>query len=144
MKETYNLNDLAIMTGLTTRTLRNHLRQGTLTGEKRDGAWTFTTEDIEAFMENPQIRKLLESHRNAAVFDFLADGFKTANRACVILDYAVDDAEGEAISRFYCDCANREVSDIQFSYARDRGLSRVILTCGEDQVLGILSQYYNR
>ena len=40
MKERYNLNELAMITSLTTRTLRNHLRQGTLTGEKVDGART--------------------------------------------------------------------------------------------------------
>ena len=30
----YNLNQVAMITGLTTRTLRNHLKQGLLKGEK--------------------------------------------------------------------------------------------------------------
>ncbi|MBR1822018.1 MAG: helix-turn-helix domain-containing protein [Clostridia bacterium] len=142
MKERYSINDLAMMTGLTTRTLRNHLRQGALRGEKIDGAWTFTQEEIERFISDPQIHKGLESHRNAAVFDFLADAFKTANRACVILDYVADDREAEKIADFYCDRVNRGTSDIKFSYGRNRGRSRVILTGGEDQVLDILRQYY--
>ena len=36
MERKYTLNDLALMTGLTTRTLRNYLVQGFLHGEKRD------------------------------------------------------------------------------------------------------------
>ena len=35
MEETYSLNDLAMMTGFTTRTLRNYLTQGLLNGEKK-------------------------------------------------------------------------------------------------------------
>ena len=35
--EKYNLNDLAMMTGFTTRTLRNYLNQGLLEGEKENG-----------------------------------------------------------------------------------------------------------
>ena len=39
--ETYNLNDLAMMTGFTTRTLRNYLNQGLLEGEKEPGPALF-------------------------------------------------------------------------------------------------------
>ena len=144
MKEQYNLNELAMITSLTTRTLRNHLRQGTLTGEKVDGAWTFTSEDISAFLSKPAIRQSIESHHNAVVLDFLADGFKAQSRACVIFDYAVDQAESEEISRFYCDCVNRSVSDVDLCVSMNRGITRVILSGGEDQVMDILNQYYSR
>ncbi|MDO4865059.1 MAG: helix-turn-helix domain-containing protein [Clostridia bacterium] len=99
MKEFYTLNDLAMITSLTTRTLRNHLRQGTLSGEKIDGIWTFTDEDIQDFLALPAIRQSVEARRNAPVFDFLADNFKRANRACVILDYVTDDREAKELSR---------------------------------------------
>lgn len=141
MKETYNLNELALMTGLTTRTLRNYLRQGALNGEKIDGAWTFTVEEIEAFMADPAVRRAFESRQNAVVYDFLADDFKRANRICTIIDYAADDAEAEAISQFYCDCARR-ASDVELRIGRRRDIARVILSGSEDTVMDILRQYY--
>ena len=143
MNDTYTLNQLAMITSLTTRTLRNHLRQGTLTGEKQDGMWTFTPEDVQRFMANPAVKRSIEANHNALVFDFLSDGFKTANRACVILDYAVDDGEASAISDFFCR-AVCESTDLRMCYSRDRGVSRVILSGGEDQVADILSRYYGK
>ena len=98
MKEQYSINELAMITSLTTRTLRNHLRQGTLTGEKVDGAWVFTPEDVDAFMALPAVRKSIQANHNAVVFDFLADNLKPQNRACVILDFAAGIAESAKIS----------------------------------------------
>ena len=37
---------------------------------------------------------------------------------------------------------NRDGADITFSYSRDRGLSRVILSGGEEQVADIVKAYY--
>ena len=45
MEEIYNLNQLALMTGLSTRTLRNDLATGILEGEKEDGMWIPFTEN---------------------------------------------------------------------------------------------------
>lgn len=143
MKEFYTLNDLAMITSLTTRTLRNHLRQGTLSGEKIDGIWTFTDEQIQDFLALPAVRQSVEARRNAPVFDFLADNHKRANRACVILDYVTDDREAMALSRFYCDCANR-ASDIELRIGNTPGHTRVILSGGEDTVMDILEAYYRR
>lgn len=138
----YNLNDLAMMTGLTTRTLRNYIKLGTLSGEKIDGSWRFTDEAVDAFFADGGVKQSLRAHRHAAVYDFLADTSKKTNRACVILDFAVPDEEGEEISAFFCDKVNRDGADITFSYSRDRGLSRVILSGGEEQVADIVKAYY--
>jgi len=53
MDKYYTLNDLALMTGLTTRTLRNYLKMGILKGERIDGIWNFTEEEIAEFFDNP-------------------------------------------------------------------------------------------
>ena len=143
MKEFYTLNELALITSLTTRTLRNHLRQGTLSGEKIDGIWSFTDEDIQRFLALPAVRQSVEARRNAPVFDFLADNHKRANRACVILDYVSDDQEAKELSQFYCECANH-VSDIVLRIGRTPGHTRVILSGGEDTVMDMLNAYYRR
>lgn len=46
MEKYYTLNEVAMMTGLTTRTLRNYLKMNVLKGEKLDGIWNFTEEEI--------------------------------------------------------------------------------------------------
>lgn len=143
MKEQYNLNELAMITSLTTRTLRNHLRQGTLTGEKVDGAWRFTAEDVEAFMAQAPVRRSIRANHSAVVFDFLADTLKRQNRVCVILDYAAGIDEAAGIARFYCEQANRS-TDIEMRCDQHRGVTRVILSGGEDQVIDILRNYYER
>ncbi|MBQ4301748.1 MAG: MerR family transcriptional regulator [Oscillospiraceae bacterium] len=141
MEQTYNLNELAIMTGFTTRTLRNYLNQGLLHGEKVDGVWQFSAEEVDRFFKEPFVKEGLRIKRNAAVFDFLADTAKQANRACVILDLPVSDEEGAAVSAFFCK-KMMHASNAAFTYHRDRGMSRVILTGAEDQVAEILRDYY--
>lgn len=59
MKDTYTINDVALMTGLTTRTLRTYITMGFLSGTKADGAWSFTPEQIEAFTQNPAVILLI-------------------------------------------------------------------------------------
>ena len=142
MKEYYSINELAMITSLTTRTLRNHLRQGTLNGEKVDGAWRFTPEDMDAFMAQPSVRSSIQANHNAVVFDFLADTAKRQNRACMVLDYAVDTVEAARITKFYCDQANA-AHDVQLRISQRRGVTRVILSGGEDTVAGIMKSYYS-
>ena len=53
MEKYYTLNEVAMMTGLTTRTLRNYLKMNVLKGEKVDGVWKFTEEEFaEGHIEN--------------------------------------------------------------------------------------------
>ena len=143
MKEQYNINELAMITSLTTRTLRSHLRQGTLTGEKVDGAWVFTPEDIDAFMAQPAVRRSIHANHSAVVFDFLADTMKPQNQSCVILDFAVSVVEGTQISLFFCEQASHS-TDIELRCQQTRSGLRVILSGGEQQVSDILKRYYER
>ena len=55
----YNLKQLVMMTGLTERTLRNYLRLGILTGEKVDGIWQFTKEQVTAFYEKRIVKSAM-------------------------------------------------------------------------------------
>ena len=57
----YNLNEVAMITGLTTRTLRNYLKLDLLTGEKIDGNWSFTDEEMDAFMSNPVVKQAIKT-----------------------------------------------------------------------------------
>ncbi len=139
-EKTYTLNDLAMMTGFTTRTLRNYLLQGLLKGEKIDGVWRFTPQELETFFAEPFVKEGLRIKHSAAVFDFLADKHKKENRICIILDLPTARKEGQQISSFFCEQMNR-ISDTTFTFDWDHNFGRVILSGAEDQVMKILEAY---
>lgn len=142
MDDKYNLNDLAMMTGFTTRTLRNYLNQGLLEGEKENGVWQFTPEQLDRFFSEPFVKEGLRIKRSSAVFDFLAERDRKAARTCVILDLPADRRKGDAVSAFFCR-EMQKASDLNFSYGWDKGLARVILTGDAEAVAKILKAYYS-
>lgn len=140
MERKYNLNDLALMAALTTRTLRNYLAQGILHGEKTNGIWQFADADLERFFSNPFVKEGLRIKRSSVVFDFLADRSKEKARSCIILDIPASRKEGDKISAFFCD-KMRDAVDVCFNYGWDNGLCRVILSGAADSVENIMNAY---
>ena len=140
----YNLNQVADITGLTTRTLRNYLKLGLLPGEKIDGIWRFTEEDLSRFMENPVVRQAISSKQLALVYDFLGDSYKKTNRICTILDFPVSAEEARSISEFFCREITEHGSDIMFRFIMEKNVARFILTGAEDSVISLLSAYYKK
>ena len=137
----YNLNDLALMTGFTTRTLRNYLNQGLLKGEKTNGVWQFSAEELDRFFKEPFVKEGLRIKRTGIVFDFMADRLKKGPRSCVILDIPVSVKKGNEISAFFCSRMN-ETTDANFAYGWDNGFCRVILSGAADSVAEIMKAYY--
>ena len=141
MDRNYSLNDIALMTGFSTRTLRNYLNQGLLKGEKVDGAWQFTAEEVDRFFAEPFVREGLRIKRSGIVFDFLADRAKKTERTCVILDVPVSMKESKTISDFFCR-QMETVSDVVFTFDWDRDHARVILSGAAESVAGIMEAYH--
>lgn len=142
---TYNLNQVATITGLTTRTLRNYLKQDLLKGEKIDGNWSFTEEEIASFMEEPTARQAIAAKRNAVVYDFLSNPFKKVNSICTILDLPVSAEEAAETAGFFCDLINQSGGkDICFKYIQERNFARYILSGPEDVVADFMKAYYER
>lgn len=138
----FNLNQLAMITGLTTRTLRNYIASGVLGGEKRDGVWSFTEEEVDAFVSNEAVRRSISARQNGVVLDFLADVYKRSNRICVIMDLAGGPEELQEASACFCKAISERGRDIEFRSRREKQVSRVILAGGEDQVIDLLREYY--
>ena len=141
MERTYTLNDLALMTGFTTRTLRNYLNQGLLKGEKVNGVWQFTLDDVDRFFSEPFVREGLRIKRSGVVFDFLSQQKKKEGRTCVILDIPGSVKKGNELSAFFCNRMN-DASDTVFTFDWAGGMSRVILSGAADQVAELLKAYY--
>ena len=139
----YTMNDIAMMSGLTTRTLRNYLRMGLLTGEKVDGVWRFSEEQLYAFMDNPSVCQGMHAKQNAIVTDFLLMGGRKENRTCVILDYCMEWEEARRIIDFFCDRIKVQGDEeLRFGMERHKKNVRLILSGSETAVKEIMKCYY--
>jgi len=76
MDKLFTVEDIAQMTSLTTRTIRNYLKDGILKGRKIGGQWRFTEEDIKKFMDNSGVSAELIDRNKQDVLDFI-DGVNT-------------------------------------------------------------------
>lgn len=143
MEKDFTLNEVATMTGLTTRTLRNYLKMNMLSGEKADGTWRFTEEDISEFLSNPNVRPGIQAKKKAIVFDFLAETKKKDSEICTILDLYVDEEEADKISDFFCSEINKmQEGKIVFSFEKSGKNARVILSGSACMVMKLLNGYY--
>ena len=141
----YTLNNIATMTGLTTRTLRNYLQMGLLTGEKVDGAWRFSEEQLYAFMDHPSVQQGMHAKRNAIVTDFLLMGGRKENRTCVILDYCIEWEDTKRVIDFFTDKINEQGDgELRFGMERHKKNVRLILSGSERAVREIMKCYYER
>lgn len=144
MEKKFTINEVAVMSGLTTRTLRNYIKMGILKGEMEAGIWKFTEEDIAEFFQNPYVKPSIQAKNKAIVFDFLAQNEKKLNEMCTILDVCVENHEAEEISAFFCKEVNkRNGGNLKFSMEKNGAYVRVILKGYEDVVMEILNAYYN-
>ncbi len=141
----YNINDVALMSGLSTRTIREYIKAGFLTGEKTDGAWQFTDEAVSELFSNKAVLPSIRAKKNAIIYDFMLDDNKKDEEMCSIVDFP-SSVEGAAeISDFFCKKINSgRYCDIRFSFEHRGKNARVILKGPAEVVLKILSQYYHR
>jgi len=144
MEKQYTINKVAVMSGLTTRTLRNYIKMGILKGELVEGVWKFTEEDVAEFFQNPYVKPSIQAKNKAIVFDFLAQNEKRINEICTIIDVCVEKHEAEEIAAFFCKEVNkRTAGKLKFFFEKNGSYVRVILKGYEDAVMEILNEYYN-
>ena len=141
MNEYYSLAEAVSITGLTDRTLRSYISQNMLTGEKHNGAWRFTAEQLCSFMNDPNVLPGIRAKKNAIVFDFLAEKRRSIREACLVLD--LPGCDFEAVPAFFCSAINSGAyGDIVFSFDSLGGQTpRVILKGETDAVLALVERF---
>ncbi len=142
--ELYTLGHLTMFTGLTDRTLRNYIKLGLLKGEKINGLWHFTAEEVERFISDKAIRPSIMAKNNALVYDFLLDRGKKGEECVIVLDLAGKDRK--EVSEFFCyNTTNGGYKNIRFSMDAPKGkYPRVILKGDTDQVMRLVNEFYKR
>ncbi|MBR2403634.1 MAG: helix-turn-helix domain-containing protein [Lachnospiraceae bacterium] len=144
MSKYYSINDVAMMTGLSTRTIRNYIKMNLLDGEKVDGVWQFTEENFQSFVENPNVKPSIQAKSNAIVYDFMLDNHKKENEICMIVDFTEEEDDVEEISGFFCEQINNNYVDgLKFAFHKDEENYRVILKGYAEVVMKIMNDYYN-
>ena len=143
MKETdnyYLINDLVLMTGLTDRTIRNYISSGILQGEKINGLWHFSSEQVESFICHPAVRPSILAKQNSAVYDFLLDCKKSRFEICTILD--IPGRSKKEIAEYFCQRISSEnYQDIHFSFDGVLEVPRVILKGKVTDVLALVNDF---
>lgn len=136
----YLIRHLELFTGLSDRTIRNYIASGILRGEKINGLWHFTPEQVDDFLHHPAARPSILAKHNAAVYDFLLDTGKKACEACMILD--LPGRSEKEVSEHFCYQINaKETGDIHFSLIDTATGPRVILKGDAAEVLRLVNEY---
>lgn len=142
--EYLTLQQLVLMTGLTDRTIRSHLHQGLLQGEKVGGIWRFRPEQVKQFICHPSVRPGILARQNAVIYDFLLENNKREAQMCVILD--MPEANKAETAAFFCNAINQDctLQDLSFCFDGVPKVPRVILRGPARQVLSLLQQYMQK
>ena len=96
MEKLYTVEDVAQMTGLTSRTIRNYLADGRLTGRKVGAQWRFTEENIAAIFTEASSVKSAGRAAASEVEAFLKHQSRSSVSVCSVVDYPAESAEAIA------------------------------------------------
>ena len=139
----YLISHLVLCTGLTDRTIRNYIASGILQGEKINGLWHFTPEQVERFLRHPAVRPSILAKNNGLVYDFLLYTRKQPPKCCIILD--LPKVDRKEVAEFFCDrISHGDFGSIQFSYDGVADNPRVILKGDAEGVLRLLNEYHEK
>lgn len=142
MKETYSIADVVQITGLSDRTIRHHISQKVLDGEKINGVWRFTPEQLGAYMNDPNVLPGIRAKKNAIIYDFLMANHHKEQEMCLIADLPGENSRDA--SAFFCEAINSgHYQSLCFSFDSLAGQTpRVILNGQPDEVLALMQRFY--
>lgn len=125
-EELYTIGHVCLISGLSDRTIRGYIAMGLLEGEKINGLWHFTREQVGSFLNHPKVMPSIRAKSNGIIHDFLIDEKKTTREMALTLD--LPGQEGKEVADYFC----RHISldgyeNIRFSFSCFRGTPRVVL-----------------
>ena len=139
----YTIEQLSMITGLSTRTLRNYLKSGLLQGSKETGIWKFTEQQVSDFITHPAVYPSIQTKQNAVVYDFLSDLNQSENEECILLNRTIAECKAKEIADFFCNAVSG-LSHIRFTYTYRSGKARYILRGSESDVRQVMEKFYQQ
>lgn len=138
----YTISHIVLFTGLSDRTIRNYIAAGFLDGEKINGMWHFTPEQVETFLFHPVVRPTILSKHHSLIYDFLLESDKGEHECCIILNIP-DDVK--CVSEFFCyTISNGDFKNIRFSLNSFSKTPSVILKGRTTEIMNLVNSYYSR
>ena len=89
----YSISEIAKITKLTDRTIRNYLASGTLKGRKIGGQWRFTRKDIEALYSNDEFEGDMQDKTQKNIVKYFKEEKSDDNTACIIMKLNIKSKE---------------------------------------------------
>lgn len=118
----YTVDDVAEITNLTSRTIRNYLRDGILKGNKVGGQWRFTMQNINELLESKNSKNNSQAHIVQFLLDFIS-GVNTditgELQICSIADYYCKYIEDATL-------LSKEFTELQINISKSEPESKYI------------------
>lgn len=141
MEKLFTLNDVMQCSGLSERTLRNYLAKGLLRGEKKDGVWVFTEEQIDAFFMDSAVRPSILAKNKALIYDFLADRKKEREECVSVID--IPDCDKTKVRDFFChEITEGGYKNIRFTFESMSGKVVCVILRGDIAEVSTLLEKY--
>lgn len=136
----FTLNDVAVLTSLTTRTLRNHLKDGTLNGHKVGGQWRFRMSDIEDFTFKSGKKQIITEGNETLVTDFLIRNTIAGKQVCSVIDLEIDEQRAIAKEFLLKDLVNwyDNRNNLKYAFEYKDGFARFIIIATPELMISAL------
>ncbi len=135
------------MMSVTTRTIRNYLKDGTLIGKKLGGQWRFTADDIKNFLEKGEISTMIANEMKSMANDFVNNinvSEEGDARVCITADLAVSQELANEKSFKICELVNQSEGiniEYKFHYYMMKKVARYLIVAPPafaEEALGLL------
>lgn len=140
--KTYTINDIAQMTMLSDRTIRNYIRRGLLKGKLNRGTWYFTEEELGAFFKEDYVKQTTLGKAEGIVTHFLDNDKRDEDSICAIYDMVIrTEEEGNQIcEKLLLEINAEDNRRVTYSYQYNgkKGTVRIIVSGDADKVTELL------
>lgn len=134
----YTVADVAQVTGMTSRTIRNYLKDGTLTGQKIGVQWRFTEDEIKKLFSRQAPG---QSSPSQIVRGFLGQQERGAAAFCALLDFpGVTETDGMELYRRLHEQCGEGIASISYEYHDESRLLRIAVSGDMGAVMDLLDQ----
>ena len=134
----YTVADVAQVTGMTSRTIRNYLKDGTLTGQKIGVQWRFTEDEIKKLFSRQMPG---QSSPSQIVRGFLGEQDRKEASFCALLDFpGVTELEGMELYHRLQENSGEGIRSMSYEYHDEGQLLRIAVSGETGAVMDLLEQ----
>lgn len=135
----YTVDDVAKMTGLTSRTIHNYIKDGKLEGKKIGVQWRFTEENIQALFKDKKVEDDVTVFKNNIILEYLENKNHKKTEVCSVIDYpSKDKTEIDILSKRLLEFINshqdRGINNFSYQYIEEHKVARFIVIGAIHQV----------